>query len=349
MNKSLCGPPSGDPLDCALGKGCHDRNGSLPSGEGDKDGNNYYPEDDGARSHMPREDSDDDNPFSSRWFQRGEHDFDRSDLRRALNDTGLRRMLRQSFNRSIFEEINDRGSLDDRDDRHRDGCDKRYTPCIKNALKNVMLLKALDGQCCRMRENPLRFTLGLRNFTRQFHCPRGTKFCPFRFVIRGDGCIPVERNCSARLGNRSDDRNPSKPHWTPWGSKSLKGYKYCEIFKANIPDKMPCSYPVLIKWMAARNDSVSPFGKACPRGARFCASTFDCRPKEKGCGTEGLILWASKILCGSSQRLCVECGIHCRLKEERCPREANMSMAMREAALKHEPSKLLFSKHLVVV
>lgn len=349
MNKSLCGPPSGDPLDCALGKGCHDRNGSLPSGESDKDGNNYYPEDDGARSHMPREDSDDDNPFSSRWFQRGEHDFDRSDLRRVLNDTGLRRMLRQSFNRSIFEEMNDRGSLDDRDDPHRDGCDKRYTPCIKNALKNVMLLKALDGQCCRMRENPLRFTLGLRNFTRQFHCPRGTKFCPFRFVIRGDGCIPVERNCSARLGNRSDDRNPSEPHWTPWGSKSRKGYKYCEIFKANIPDKMPCSYPVLIKWMAARNDSVSPFGKACPRGTRFCASTFDCRPKEKGCGTEGLIRWASKILCGSSQRLCVECGIHCRLKEERCPREANMSMAMREAALKHEPSKLLFSKHLVVV
>lgn len=289
---------------------------------------------------MSREDSDD-NPFSSRESRDRGRDFDGSDLRRVLNETRLRRMLRRSFNHSILNEREDHRnrSLGGRDGPNEDKCGRRYASCIQNALSNFMLLKSLDGKCCRMTENPQRFVRELRNITREFRCPRGTKFCPFRFVFRGNGCIRVGRNCSAAPGNRSDERNSSEPHWSPWGSKSSKGDKYCYLINSHIPQKMPCTYPALIKVLAASNKSAFPFGKACPRGERFCLSTFGCRPKERGCGTQELIHWASKVFCGPSKRLCVGCKIFCRSKEESCPQAANMSMALRKAALSLEPSK----------
>ena len=253
----------------------------------------------------------------------------------------MRGKLRRSFNRSILAEIigpEDRGN-GSFGDQHRDGCSRSYSRCIKNALRDFMLLKDLDGQCCKMSEDPQRYSRRLRNITRQFGCPRGTKFCPFRFLISGNGCIPVGKNCSSRRGNHSGDGIPPESHRAPWGSKSSKGYKYCALFKANIPRKVPCSYRVLIKWMAAKNDTVPPTGKSCPRGTRFCPSTFKCAPKEERCGAEQLTRWASKILCGSNRRLCVGCKIRCVLKEEQCSREVNMSMALREAVLKLKPSK----------
>lgn len=274
---------------------------------------------------MPRDDGQDDNPFSSSGYRDdGSRDGGSSD---GMNDTIWRMKLRKVFNGLILEDVigpedHRNGSFGD-----GDGCFRRYGSCLKNALRNVLFLKALDGKCCRMKEDPQRFAQKLKNITREFHCPRGTKFCPFRFMISGQGCIPEGKNCSATFGNHSE------PHWTPWGSKSRKDRKYCDILKTDIPKKMPCSYHALIKWMTEMPESVTPSGKPCPPGARFCPSTFDCRPKAQGCDTEELTRWASKILCRSSQRLCVECGIHCRLKEERCPREANMSKALREAAL----------------
>ena len=326
-------------MNCTPGKGCEGRNSSLFSHEGGLDGrhpsngslsrkNDSSPNP--VRGEDRRDDSDD-NPFSSRESRDRGYDFDGSDLRRVLNETRLRRMLRRSFNHSILKERKDQGngSFDGKDE---DKCGRRYASCIQNALSNFMLLKSLDGKCCRMTENPQRFARELRNITREFRCPRGTKFCPFRFVFRGDGCIRVGRNCSAWIGNRSEDRNSSEPRWSPWGSKSPKGHKYCYLFNSHIPQKTPCRYPALIKVLAARNGT-------CPRGKRFCLSTFDCQPKEQDCGTQELIHWASKVFCGPTTRLCVGCKIFCRSKEESCPKAANMSMVLRKASLSLEPSK----------
>lgn len=345
-NQTLCGPPDGNPLKCVSGRGCSAGNNSLsPSGGGQAGGGRRrengpgFQGDEGQR-HVSREDSDD-NPFLSRLSGDNGDGSGGGNLMRVLNETRLRRMLRRSFNHSIFNGPEDRrnGSSGDSKDPNEDRCGKRYSPCVQNPLRNFMLLKSLNGKCCRMRENPRRFARQLWNISREYGCPKGTKFCPFRFVFTGEGCIPVGRNCTAGFGNRSDDRNSSERHWSPWGSKSRKGFKYCEIVKADIPSKMPCSYRAVIKWMATKNESDDPLRKVCPRGTNLCRSTFECRPKDQGCSTKQLIRWASKIFCGPSQRLCIGCEIRCLEKEKSCPRAGNMSVALRDAALSLEPGK----------
>ena len=342
---TLCGRlRHGKPHRCTPGRVCLGRNSSHPPhpGEGDGHPGNIWngtmnPE----RCNKSRRDIDD-NPFLSREAPDDEKQFNRSGFGRVFNETKFKKMLRKAFNHSILNEpenqVNE--SFGFEKDSSRDWCGRRYSSCVQNAVDIFLMLKSLDGKCCKMAENPENFSQKLSDISREFHCPRGKRFCAFRFIFQGDGCIPVGTSCSAGFVNRTGDRNNSEPRWSPSGTKSCQGYKYCEMFKANIPERMPCSYPALVKWIASKNDSRSPYGKTCPKGSRFCLSTFDCRPKEQGCGSEELIDWASNIFCKRNQRLCVGCGIRCRSKQEKCPRAVNMSVELRKAALELKPGKL---------
>jgi len=329
---------------CTPGNGCVGGNSSHPPHPGEGDGQpgniwngTVYPE----RCNLSRRDRDD-NPFLSREAPDEEKQFNRSGFGRVFNETNFKKMLRKAFDHSILNEpenlVNE--SFGFEKDSSRDWCGRRYSSCVQNAVDIFLMLKSLDGKCCKMAENPEKFAQKLSDISREFHCPRGKRFCAFRFIFQGDGCIPVGTSCSAGFVNRTGDRNNSEPRWSPSGTKSCQGYKYCEMFKANIPERMPCSYPALVKWIASKNDSRSPYGKTCPKGSRFCLSTFDCRPKEQGCGSEELIDWASNIFCKRNQRLCVGCGIHCRSKQEKCPNAVNMSVELRKAALELKPGNI---------
>lgn len=294
---------------------------------------------------------DDDNPFS-RGRPDGGHDLDLNETRRVLNDTRLRRRLHRSFNPSFIDEIiglqrHENGSLGNKDHQHGDACSRRYSSCVKNALSNLLFLSDLDDKCCKMAQDPQLFAQRLRNISRQFNhgrmdCPRGTKFCPFSFVLKGNGCIPVGGNISAGLKNNTDDGILTDAHSTPWGNQSQKGYKVCEVLMGSIRDEKPCSHRRLLRWLKNKNDSISPFGKPCPKDTKFCPSSLDCRTEAESCRTEKLTHWASKNLCNSSERLCLGCDIHCRLKDDKCLREANMSRDLREAALTLQPGKMFF-------
>lgn len=115
----------------------------------------------------------------------------------------------------------------------------------------------------------------------------------------------------------------------------------------DIRDRKPCSHRGLVQWLRKKNDSISPFGKPCPKDTNFCSSSFDCRSEKERCHTEKLTRWASKNLCNSSDRLCLGCSIECRLKDEKCPREVNMSKALREAALTLGPGKLVLCYFII--
>ena len=311
-------------------------NRSSLSREGDQDG-----------SHPSRRNTHgDDNPFS-RGPPDGEHDFDGNETRSLLNDTRLRRMLRRSFSPSFIDDIiglhsRRNGSFGDKDRQHGDACARRYSSCVKTALTNLMFLNDLDGECCKMAQDPQRFAQKLRNISRQFtprrtDCPNGTRFCPFSFVLNGNGCISVRGNFSFGVKNYSDDGVIRDAHSTPWGNQSRKGFKVCQVLMRGIRDGKPCSHRHLLRWLRNKNDSISPFGKVCPKDTKFCSSSFDCKSEKEGCRAEKLTRWASKNLCNSSERLCLGCSIKCRLKDEKCPREANMSKALREAALTLDP------------
>ena len=249
-----------------------------------------------------------------------------------------RKMQRGSFNRSIIEEVieSENYENDSLGGQSPKECGRFYSPGIKDAVRMLMRLMDLDDHCCEMNENPQSFARKLRNITRQFECPKRTKFCPFRFLVKGNGCIPMGKNCSAVHGNHFDEP------WSPCRKMPKKGFKYCKLFNAEIPKEMPCSHRPVMKWMAMNNTRISVTGKKCRNGTRFYLSTFDCKPKGQGSGFEDLTRRASKFLCDPSKHLCVGCGVSCRSKERKCPRRANMSMALREAALNLEPSKMPF-------
>ncbi|XP_078364556.1 uncharacterized protein LOC144648981 [Oculina patagonica] len=344
MNEKLCGSPL--EMKCiAQNKECPpppDRadNGSSPSRGGNDNVNRPPRRDDD-------DDDDDDNPFS-RGPPDGRDDFDRNETRSLMNETRLRGKLRRSFNPSFIDEIiglRGRGNGSFGDHQHGDKCARRYSSCVKTALANLMFLSDLDGECCKMTQDPQRFAQRLRNISRQFtprrmDCPEGTRFCPFSFVLKGNGCIPVRGNFSGGLNNDSDGGIPMDDHSTPWGNQSRKGFKVCEVLMRGIRDGKPCSHRHLLRWLRNKNDSISRFGKACPGDKKFCPSSFDCRSEEEGCHTDKLRHWASKNLCNSSERLCLGCSIECRLKDEECPRAANMSKALREAALALKPENI---------
>ena len=299
-------------------------------------GSNFF----GPGNH---DDDDDDggNPFvpPRRRSRDGERTMDQGNgFGHNQNATRLlrRKMQGRSFNRSIIEEVieSENYENDSLGGQSPKECGRFYSPGIKDAVRMLMRLMDLDDHCCEMNENPQSFARKLRNITRQFECPKRTKFCPFRFLVKGNGCIPMGKNCSAVHGNHFDEP------WSPCRKMPKKGFKYCKLFNAEIPKEMPCSHRPVMKWMAMNNTRISVTGKKCRNGTRFYLSTFDCRPRGQGSGFEDLTRRASKFLCNPSKRLCVGCGVSCRSKERECTRRANMSMAIREAALNLEPSKL---------
>lgn len=317
------------------------RNDSLRSSRNDNNGPRPSREDNSENRRRSRED--DDNPFLDRRPRDDEDDFERNETSKVLNDTRLRRMLGRSFNPSIIDEIIGRGrranmSSENKDRKNWDACDRRYSHCIKAALANLMLFKDLDGECCRMTQEPLQFARRLRNITRKFiDCPSGTRFSPFSFVFKEDsGCIPM---------NRSDDGVPDDDQGSSWRNKSRKGSSFCEILKRSIRGEKLFSSRHLVRWLMEKNN-VSLFTKHCPKGKKFCPSSFDCRSKEQECRTEKLTQWASKNLCNSSERLCLGCRIGCRSKDDGCRNEANMSKPLRQAALSLMPGESSYNKDL---
>ena len=325
-------------LNCIVGNTCPERNESNPFGGGANigGGSNFI----GPGNH---DDDDDDggNPFvpPRRRSRDGEQTMDQGNgFGHNQNATRLlrRKMQGRSFNRSIIEEVieSENYENDSLGGQSPKECGRFYSPGIKDAVRMLMRLMDLDDHCCEMNENPQRFARKLRNITRQFECPKRTKFCPFRFLVKGNGCIPMGKYCSAVHGNHFDEP------WSPCRKMPKKGFKYCKLFNAEIPKEMPCSHRPVMKWMAMNNTRISVTGKKCRNGTRFYLSTFYCRPRGQGIGFEDLTRRASKFLCNPSKRLCVGCGVSCRSKERECPRRANMSMAIREAALNLEPSKL---------
>lgn len=284
-----------------------------------------------------RRSQDDANPFSAGRARDGQHDFQRNETSNMLNDTRLRRILGRSFNPSMIDEIIGQGrrsnrTHDKKDVKNQEACDRRYSHCIKSTLANLMLFKDLDGECCRMTQEPLQFVKSLHNISRKFiDCPPGKKFSPLSFVFKDNGgCIPM---------NRSDDNVREEHRWTSSKNRSEKEHSFCEIVKKNVNDKKPLSSRRLVRWLVEKYN-VSRSVKHCPIGKTFCPSSFDCRTKERGCHAEKLKKWASKNLCNSSEHLCLGCGAGCRLKKNECPKEANMSRALRQAALSIDPGAM---------
>lgn len=159
-----------------------------------------------------RRSQDDANPFSAGRARDGQHDFQRNETSNMLNDTRLRRILGRSFNPFMIDEIIGQGrrsnrTHDKKDVKNQEACDRRYSHCIRSTLANLMLFKDLDGECCRMTQEPLQFVKSLHNISRKFiDCPPGKKFSPLSFVFKDNGgCIPM---------NRSDDDVPEEHRWT---------------------------------------------------------------------------------------------------------------------------------------
>lgn len=351
-NEQLCGPPQEkncvpSPEQCTL-PGAHGnfghhipslkRNNSLPSklneslSLGKRDRNVSQ-----VNVQNRRRSQDDANPFSARGPRNGQHDFERNETSNVLNDTRLRRILGQSFSPSMIDEIigqrrRSNMSHDKKDNKNQEACNRRYSHCIRSALANLMLFKDLDGECCRMTQEPLQFVRRLRNISRKFiDCPPGSRFSPFSFIFKDNGgCIPM---------NRSDDHVPEDDRGTSSKNRSENEHSFCETLKRNIHDKKPFSSRRLVRWLVKKSN-VSLSTKHCPTGKKFCPSSFDCRSKEHGCHTGTLTKWASKNLCNSSERLCLGCGAGCRLKKDECPKEANTSKALRQAALSIEPGEM---------
>lgn len=182
-------------------------------------------------------DDDDNNPFS-RGPPDGRHDFDWNATRSVLNETKLKRMLRRSFNPSFIDEIigiqsQANGSFANSHRSDRDACTRRYSSCVKTALANLMFLNDLNGECCKMVQEPQHFAQMLHNISRKFSprrmdCPRGSRFCPFSFVLNGNGCIPMRGNISSGFKNDSDDGISTTPI-TPGGSNPRKDSRFARF------------------------------------------------------------------------------------------------------------------------
>lgn len=155
-------------------------------------------------------------------------------------------------------------------------CLGRHSFC-RDLIRYRGICTASFNHCKLLRDNTAEFVKKLADILHKK--PEGRncseekpKFCPLKMecIHANDTCTPDQL---VNMGNMT---------MVPWGEECTeRGHMFCPLFMQCVPSRQ-CSYRSIINWMNRGNNSVTPFGKPCPKGTFFKAIRMKCVSAHEG-------------------------------------------------------------------